>query len=79
MKRLEAQLEMYPGSSVSYDCSPEFGTAIFDRRCRWCARFVKTPKDITIKAHRECDPIKFKATGLCVKCGPVELVFDGFI
>ena len=79
MDKLTAQLEAFPGSSVGFDCGGEFGTAVFDRRCRWCARFIETPRQITMRANRECDPVEFETRGVCSKCGPVELVFEGFL
>lgn len=67
--RIDAYLEAYPGSSVLY------GSAMFDRRCRFCARYLKMPDEISIGE----DSTAFdgdKAT--CSKCGPVKLVFEGF-
>lgn len=64
----EAELEAYEGSSMLY------GDALFDRRCRFCARFIKLPETIQITEFGKCE-----TTGLCNHCGEVKLVFEGYI
>ena len=65
--RREAGLEAFPGSSQLY------GDAMFDRRCRYCARFIKMPESIMITEYGQCDTV-----GHCGRCGDVKLVFEGF-
>lgn len=74
---MDAMLEAYPGSSVSFEFE-ELGEAVFDKRCPICAKFMKWPKgelSIIIKGgeFNTTEPLP-----ICKVHGLVKPCFEGW-
>ena len=57
---------------IAYDCG-ENGDAVFIPACPKCGRFVKADTTITFMGTEPSG-----ANARCVRCGPVEMPFEGY-
>lgn len=53
-------------------------SAVFDRRCRHCMKFMKVPDKISYRVNMWTDEVDFaEVKGDCKKHGAVQLLFLG--
>ena len=62
------------GPYQTYKCGPDYGDAVFIRRCSKCNRFVRADKEIWIGE----ETIRPGPNATCKKCGRTEMDFQGF-